>query len=204
MCRPNQDSGDSFRPRYTANRVSDLCRHRRNLGRDGLTHILGAGLPANVGVRGSRPAITLKMASSTARAASFSLRCSNIMAPDQICATGLAMPFPAMSGAEPWTGSNIEGNSRSGFILAEGASPIDPTTAAPRSERMSPKRFDPTTTSNQSGWLTKCAVKISMWYWSVLTNGYFFEIAEKRSSQKGMVKTMPLDLVAEVTWLLRV
>src|SRR5260370_7984902 len=106
------------------------------------------------------------------------------MAADQICATGLAIFLPPMSGAEPWTGSNIEGNSRSGFILAEGASPIDPTTAAPRSERMSPKRFDPTTTSNQSGWLTKCATKISIWYWSVLTTGYFFELAHQPSSHQ--------------------
>jgi len=31
------------------------------------------------------------------------------MAPDQIWPRGLAMPCPAMSGAEPCTGSNIEG-----------------------------------------------------------------------------------------------
>ena len=29
--------------------------------------------------------------------------------------------------------------------------PMEPTTAGPRSERMSPKRLEPTTTSNQSG-----------------------------------------------------
>src|SRR4030081_824494 len=93
----------------------------------------------------------------------------------------------------------MEGYSRSGFRLADGASPIDPTTAAPRSERMSPKRFDPTTTSNQSGCCTKCAVRMSMWYCEVFTLGYSAEIALKRSSQNGMVIEMPLDLVAEVT-----
>ena len=30
------------------------------------------------------------------------------------------MPFPAISGAEPWTGSKREGNSRSGLRFAEG------------------------------------------------------------------------------------
>src|SRR2546427_152275 len=31
------------------------------------------------------------------------------MAADQTAPTGLARPWPAMSGADPWTGSNIEG-----------------------------------------------------------------------------------------------
>ena len=38
-----------------------------------------------------------------------------------------------------------------GFKFADGAIPIEPTTAGPRSERMSPNRFDPTTTSNHFG-----------------------------------------------------
>src|SRR6267154_98766 len=70
---------------------------------------------------------------------------------------------------------------------ADGAIPIDPTTAGPRSDRMSPKRFEPTTTSNQSGWRTKWAVKMSMWYWSVRTSEYAEAISWKSSSQKGMV-----------------
>ena len=36
------------------------------------------------------------------------------------------MPFPAMSGADPCTGSNIEGNTSSGFKFADGAIPIEP------------------------------------------------------------------------------
>src|SRR5579885_506539 len=67
-----------------------------------------------------------------------------------------------MSGAEPCTGSNIEGSSRSGLMLAEGAIPIEPTTAGPRSDRMSPKRLEPTTTSNQSGWRTKCGQDVDV------------------------------------------
>src|SRR6185312_3031434 len=121
------------------------------------------------------------------------------MAPDQIWPIGLAMPLPAMSGAEPCTGSNIEGYLRSGLMFPDGATPIEPVSAGPRSERMSPNRLEPTTTSNQSGFRTKCAVRMSIWYWSALILGYFFFIASKRSSQNGMVWMMPLDLVAEVT-----
>ena len=44
--------------------------------------------------------------------------------------------------------------------------PIVPVQAGPRSERMSPNRFEATTTSNQSGCSTKCAVRMSMWYLS--------------------------------------
>src|SRR2546423_13413466 len=107
-----------------------------------------------------------------------------------------------MSGALPCTGSKHDGNSRSGFRFADGAMPMVPVHAGPRSERMSPKRFEPTTTSNQSGCCTKCAVRMSMWYCEVLISGYKADIALKRSSQYGMVMEMPLDFVAEVTCFL--
>ena len=48
---------------------------------------------------------------------------------------------------------------------------------------MSPKRFEPTTTSNQSGCWTKWAVRMSMWYWAVLTSGNCWLMAANRSSQ---------------------
>ena len=82
---------------------------------------------------------------------------------------------PARSRAPARTST---GYSFSGFRLADGAMPIEPTTAGPRSESMSPNRFEPTTTSNQSGWRTKCAVRMSMWYWSVRMSGYSAAIAE--------------------------
>ena len=76
--------------------------------------------------------------------------------------------------------------------------PMEPATAGPRSLRMSPNRLEPTTTSNQSGCCTKCAHRMSIWNWSVRMSGYSCAIAAKRSSQYGMVKVMPFDLVAEV------
>ena len=50
-----------------------------------------------------------------------------------------------MSGAEPCTGSNSDGNLRSGFRLADGARPMVPVQAGPRSDRMSPNRLVATT-----------------------------------------------------------
>src|SRR5712692_4522091 len=141
---------------------------------------------------------TVSMARTIASAACLFPRWSSIMAPDQICPIGLAMLRPAMSGAEPCTGSNIEGYSRSGFRFADGALPMVTVTAGPRSERMSPKRFEPTTTSNHCGCSTKCAVRMSMWNLSTFTSLYCAAIASTRSSQYGMVMEMPFDLVAEV------
>ena len=37
-----------------------------------------------------------------------------------------------------------------------------------------------------------------MWNWSVRMSGYDLPISAKRSSQYGMVKVMPFDLVADV------
>src|SRR6266545_3727801 len=81
---------------------------------------------------------------------------------DQIMPIGLAMPCPAISGAEPCTGSNTEGKLPSGLILPDGAMPIVPVQAGPRSERMSPNRLDATTTLNVSGLSTNSADRISM------------------------------------------
>src|SRR5688572_14835491 len=66
-------------------------------------------------------AVTDSIADITSAAACLSPRCSSIIAPDQIAAIGLATPRCAISGAEPWTGSNMEGALRSGLILAEAA-----------------------------------------------------------------------------------
>ncbi len=122
-------------------------------------------------VRAAGSAMTVSIAAMIDAAASGWPRWSSIIAADQIWPIGFAIPCPAMSGAEPCTGSNIDGAVRSGLMLADGAMPMEPATAGPRSDRMSPKRFEPTTTSNQSGCCTKCAVRMSMWYWLVATSG---------------------------------
>ena len=83
-------------------------------------------------------------------------------------------------------------------MLPHGAMPMVPVQAGPRSDRMSPNRFDATTTSKRSGLSTNSADRMSMWYLSHLMSGKFFAIASTRSSQYGMVMAMPFDLVADV------
>lgn len=70
-------------------------------------------------------------------AASASPSQANISAAVQKVATGLAMPLPVMSKADPWMGSNMLGFWRVGSRLLVGAMPMDPARAAARSERMS-------------------------------------------------------------------
>src|SRR5688572_18597871 len=54
-------------------------------------------------------AVTASTARINRAAASSSPRCSSIWAAVQKVATGLAIPLPVISNAEPWMGSNIEG-----------------------------------------------------------------------------------------------
>ena len=72
------------------------------------------------------------------------------------------MPWPAMSGAEPCTGSNIEGKVRSGLMLPLAARPMPPVTAAARSVTMSPNRLSVTMTSNRCGSVTRKIIAASM------------------------------------------
>ena len=66
---------------------------------------------------------------------------------DRIAAVGSAMPWPTMSGAEPCTGSNIDGLAPEASMLPDAARPIPPVTAPERSVMMSPKRLSVTITS---------------------------------------------------------
>ena len=61
----------------------------------------------------------------------------HIIAADSTIAIGLATSWPAMSGADPWTGSKIPGPSSE--TDAEGSMPRLPVAIAAASERMSPK-----------------------------------------------------------------
>ncbi len=72
------------------------------------------------------------------------------------------MPLPAMSGALPCTGSNIDGLVRVASMLPLAASPIPPQTAAARSVMMSPNRLSVTMTSKRPGSVTMWMVAASM------------------------------------------
>ena len=148
-------------------------------------------------MRGPSPASISSTAASTAAAASSSPRCSSIWAPDQIAPIGFAIPWPAMSGADPCTGSNIDGNSRSGFRLPDGAMPIEPATAAARSLRMSPNRLEATITSKRPGLSTTIAASASISTCSESSCGCWAVACAKRSSQNGIVWMIPFDFVAE-------
>ena len=77
---------------------------------------------------------------------------SSIMATDSSIALGLAMPWPAMSGAVPCAGWNTAWWSP---MSPEGAMPMPPTSAAIRSDRMSPNMFSVTSTSYCQGFITR-------------------------------------------------
>ena len=106
------------------------------------------------------------------------------------------MPWPAMSGAEPCTGSNMLGYSRSGFRLPDGAMPIEPATAAARSLRMSPNRLEATITSKRPGLSTTMAASASISTCSACSCGCWAVMCAKRSSQNGIVWMIPFDFVA--------
>ena len=71
---------------------------------------------------------------------------SSIMQAARIWAVGFATFWPAMSGAEPWTGSYMQTSSP---MFPPGAMPRPPTSPAMRSLRMSPNMFSITSTSNR-------------------------------------------------------
>ena len=82
----------------------------------------------------------------------------------RILAIGLAFPLPAISGAEPCTGSYID------LILpflsfapkdAEGNKPNDPVNIAASSDNISPNKLSVTITSNCFGFLNNCIAQLS-------------------------------------------
>ncbi len=86
-------------------------------------------------MRTSEVAYTFSTAASMRRAASRSPTYWSIIAAERMSAVGLATPFPAMSGALPWTASKT---AHSSPMLAPGTTPRPPTRPAVRSLRMSP------------------------------------------------------------------
>ncbi|MNG27466.1 hypothetical protein D3C84_1125900 [compost metagenome] len=84
-------------------------------------------------------------------------------------ASGLAMPCPAMSGAEPWHGSYMP------LLLAsrdaEGSMPMEPVSMEASSDRMSPNMLSVTITSNCFGARTSCMAALSTYMWLSSTSG---------------------------------
>ena len=77
--------------------------------------------------------------------------------------------------------------------------PMLPVTAAARSLRMSPNRLLATITSKDSGRRTSFAARASMCSSTSSTSGRRAARSRTTSSQNGMLCTMPLDFVADVT-----
>src|SRR5690606_32157751 len=94
-------------------------------------------LPPRAGVRLSLAFMVSTMAWRRRRASSMRPMWASICPAASSSAQGLAMPLPAMSGAEPCTASKI---AASVPMLAPGARPRPPTRPAQRSEMMSPNR----------------------------------------------------------------
>ena len=84
----------------------------------------------------------------------------SIMAADSIVAIGLAISLPAISGAEPCTGSYMP--KLPVARLADGSIPMDPVIMLASSERISPNILLVTMTSNCFGFLTICIAALSM------------------------------------------
>ncbi len=85
-------------------------------------------------------------------------------ATEPMAPSGLALFCPAMSGAEPCTGSYNPTHAPDGFrspIDAEGSMPIEPASTAPSSLRMSPNMFSVSTTSKRRGFRISCMAQLS-------------------------------------------
>ena len=93
------------------------------------------------------------------------------MATDRIVASGFARSLPAMSGAEPCTGSYMPGFPGSPSE-ADGSMPIEPVIWPASSDRISPNMFVVTTTSKSDGRRISCIEALSTYMWSSATSGY--------------------------------
>ena len=93
------------------------------------------------------------------------------MAADNISPVGLAMPLPAMSGAEPWIASN-KAVSLPMFELA--AKPRPPTKPAISSDKMSPNMLVVTMTSNWLGFSISCMAQLSTMRSSISKRSRYF------------------------------
>ena len=80
---------------------------------------------------------------------------------------------------------------------------MDPATAAARSDRMSPNRFEARMTSTLRGLRTSRAASASIRTFSSVSPVRPAAVSSTTWSQNGMVWMIPLDLVAEIRWPVR-
>ena len=116
------------------------------------------------------------------------------MADERIEAIGFAISCPAMSGAEPCTGSNKP--CVPGPIEAEGSIPIDPVSMAAASDRMSPNTLPVTMTSNCVGLRISIIEAASIYRCDSSTSGYSRPTSITTSRQSCMVSST-FDLSTE-------
>ena len=115
-------------------------------------------------------------------------------------AIGLAIPLPAMSGAEPWIGSYIP--LPVSFIEADGSMPIEPVIMDASSDRISPNRLPVTITSNWPGLRTSCIAQLSTYISEYSTSGYSSLMRCMVSRQTRLVSST-FALSTEQTFLFR-
>ncbi|CAI6229417.1 unnamed protein product [Periconia digitata] len=125
----------------------------------------------------------------------------SISAALQNAPTGFAIPFPAISGALPWIGSNILGFFLVGSRLLLGAIPILPLSAAARSDRISACKLVATMVSRLFGSSVIRTVIASTNILSVSTSGYSLATSQKILSQNTIPCRCAFDLVTIVSFL---
>mmetsp|Transcript_16001 Transcript_16001/g.32839 ORF Transcript_16001/g.32839 Transcript_16001/m.32839 type:complete len:202 (+) Transcript_16001:121-726(+) len=106
----------------------------------------------------------------------------SIIAAERIMASGFALSWPAMSGAEPWQGSKTPGPDSP--KLADGSMPNDPTSIDASSERISPKILPHTMVSNCFGHLMSCIAALSTYMWLSSTSGKSFVMTSVTTSRQ--------------------
>ena len=104
---PHQRFGGTLLERKAGNDRQQPSISWELLGKEGMVPMLELLIPYLILKR--EQAKTFSMTANTASCAGLQPKNSSIMAPHQIWPMGLAMFLPAMSGADPCTGSNKEG-----------------------------------------------------------------------------------------------
>ena len=121
-------------------------------------------------------------------------------------AIGFAAPVPAISGAEPCTGSYIaQALPFASFAPseAEGSMPSEPVSMDAISDSTSPKRLSVTMTSNCFGLRTSCMAQLSASMFSSVTSENFSLCSFATSSYQSTPDFMTLRFSTDMTRLSR-